>query len=184
MQMSPRFNRVLRVLDQRWTAVDNALEMPFAERVRAATVPVKYASKFGSSEATVAPHVLMRGGVESFDHFMRLEVGDMTPRDTGANKWAYDPRYNRALRRPDGVYNTKPRPQRVAPASQRRVATASRVNKLPRSPRLPHLWRPRRRRPHPPRRRWTRSDEGRTDFLPSTRAQKSFPPLDNLDDSS
>ena len=59
--------------------MDNALEMPFAERVRAATVPAKYASKFGSSESTVAPHVLMRGGVESFDHFMRLEVGDMAP---------------------------------------------------------------------------------------------------------
>ena len=64
---------------------------------------LKYPSKFGSSESTVAPHVLMRGGVGSFDQFMRLEVGDMTPRDTGANKWAYDPRYNRDSRGRGGV---------------------------------------------------------------------------------
>ena len=43
---------------------------------------------------------------------------------------------------------------------------------LPRPRSCPRrLWRPRRRR-------WTRSDEGRTNFLPLARAQESFPPLE------
>ena len=59
---------------------------------------------------------------------MKLEVGDMTPRETGANKWAYDPRYNRGLRLPDGIYNTKPRrtrPPAMAPRGLAAKAAAS-----------------------------------------------------------
>ena len=49
----------------------------------------------------------------------------------------------------------------------------------PRSPRLPHLWRPRRRRPRPPRRRWTRSDEGRiNNFLLRSVHRNPFPLLE------
>ena len=64
-------------------------------------------SKFGETVATQKD----KEGADEFTHgrefaeFMKLEVGDMTPRETGANKWAYDPRYNRGLRLPDGIYN-------------------------------------------------------------------------------
>ena len=137
---------VLRVLDQRWTAVDNALERPFAKRVRAATEPVQYVSKFGETVATPKD----KEGADEFTHgrefaeFMKLEVGDMTPRETGANKWAYDPRYNRGLRLPDGIYNRR-------------------------------LRRPRRRR-------WTRSDEARTNFPRS--CTEILSSMDDLDDNS
>ena len=184
---------VLRVLDQRWTAVDNALERPFAKRVRAATEPVQYVSKFGETVVTQKD----KEGADEFTHgrefaeFMKLEVGDMTPRETGANKWAYDPRYNRGLRLPDGIYNTKPRRTRppamaprglaakkasanktaAAPAKPTAAAPAAPAPVMASDPRQRscprRLWRPRRRR-------WTRSDEERTNFLPLARAQKSF----------
>ena len=108
-------------------------------------------SKFGETVATQKD----KEGADEFTHgrefaeFMKLEVGDMTPRETGANKWAYDPRYNRGLRLPDGIYNTKPRrtrPPAMAPrglaakkAASANTPAAAVVSEAPLAPATPPM---------------------------------------------